>query len=64
VPADRVAVLRAAFLKAMADPELLADANKARLEILPASGGEVQKLVAELYATPAPVVEKASEMLK
>jgi tripartite-type tricarboxylate transporter receptor subunit TctC len=64
VPPDRVEVLRAAFLKAMADPELLADATKARLEILPVSGGEVQKLVAELYATPAPVVEKASEMLK
>jgi hypothetical protein len=27
------------------------------------SGGEAQKLVSELYATPAPVVEKASEML-
>ena len=64
VPPDRVEVLRAAFLKAMADPEFLADATKARLEILPVSGGEVQKLVAELYATPAPVVEKASEMLK
>ncbi len=64
VPPDRVEALRAAFLKAMADPELLADAAKARLEIFPASGGEVEKLVAELYATPGPVVEKASEMLK
>ncbi len=64
VPQDRVEALRTAFLKAMADPELLADAQKARLEILPVSGSEVQKLVAELYATPAPVVEKASEMLK
>jgi tripartite-type tricarboxylate transporter receptor subunit TctC len=64
VPQDRVEALRTAFLKAMVDPDLLADARKARLEILPTSGGEVQKLVAELYATPAPVVEKASEMLK
>ena len=64
MPPDRVEALRAAFLKAMADPELLADAAKARLEIFPASGGEVEKLVAELYATPGPVVEKASEMLK
>ena len=63
MPTDRVEVLRAAFLKAMGDPELLADAKKARLEILPVSGGEVQ-FVAELYATPAPVVGKASEMLK
>jgi tripartite-type tricarboxylate transporter receptor subunit TctC len=64
VPPDRVEVLRTAFLKAMADPELLADATKAKLEILPASGAEVEKLVTELYATPAPVVEKAAEMLK
>lgn len=64
VPPDRVEVLRTAFMKAMADPELLADAAKARLEILPVSGGELQKLVAELYATPAPVVEKATQMLK
>ncbi len=64
VPKDRVEVLRTAFLKAMADPELLAGAHKARLEILPVSGGEAQRLVAELHATPAPVVEKTSEMLK
>jgi tripartite-type tricarboxylate transporter receptor subunit TctC len=64
VPADRVEALRAAFMKAMADPELLAEAAKARLEILPVSGGDVQRLVAELYATPAPIVEKAAEMLK
>jgi tripartite-type tricarboxylate transporter receptor subunit TctC len=64
VPQDRVDALRSAFLQAMTDPELLADARKARLEILPASGAEVQKLVAELYATPAPVVGKAVDMLK
>jgi len=64
VPQDRAEALRTAFLKTMADPELLADAQKARLEILPVSGAEVEKLVAELYATPASVVEKASEMLK
>jgi tripartite-type tricarboxylate transporter receptor subunit TctC len=64
VPQDRVDALRSAFLQAMTDPELLADARKARLEILPASGAEVQKLVAELYATPASVVGKAMDMLK
>jgi tripartite-type tricarboxylate transporter receptor subunit TctC len=64
VPQDRVDALRSAFLQAMADPDLLADAKKARLEILPASGAEVQKLVAELYATPASVVGKAVDMLK
>ena len=64
VPRDRVEVLRAAFLKAMADPKLLADARKARLEIMPVAGDEVQKLVADLYGTPAPVVRKVVDMLK
>ena len=64
VPRDRVEVLRTAFLKAMADPELLADARKARLEIMPVAGDDVQKLVADLYGTPAPVVRKVVDMLK
>lgn len=64
VPQDRVNALRAAFMQAMADPELRADAVKARLEIMPVAGDEVQKLVAELYATPAPVVRKVVDMLK
>jgi tripartite-type tricarboxylate transporter receptor subunit TctC len=64
VPQDRIAALRAAFLRAMADPELLADARKARLEILPLSGDDAQRLVTELYATPAAIVEKTAEMLK
>ena len=64
VPRDRAEILRAAFLKAMADPELQADARKARLEIMPVDGDEVQKLVSELYATPSPVVRKVVDMLK
>src|SRR5688572_5204708 len=64
VPLDRIEILRAAFLKAMADPELLAEARKARLEIMPVPGDEVQRLIAELYATPAPVVRKVVDMLK
>jgi tripartite-type tricarboxylate transporter receptor subunit TctC len=64
VPQDRAAVLRSAFLKAMADPALLAEATKARLEIMPMSGREVQRLVTELHATPAVVVHQIVDMLK
>jgi tripartite-type tricarboxylate transporter receptor subunit TctC len=64
VPKDRIEAMRAALLKAMVDPELLADARKARLEIIPMAGQEVQALVAELYATPSAVVQTAAEMLK
>ena len=64
VPDDRVAALRQAFLDTMKDKEFLADTEKATLEINPKSGQDIQKLVAELYATPASVVTRAIEMIK
>ncbi|HYA07798.1 MAG TPA: hypothetical protein VEF90_18065 [Xanthobacteraceae bacterium] len=59
VRADRVAALRQAFLDTMTDKEFVADAANSQLEIDPVSGEEVQKLVAEIYATPADVIAKA-----
>jgi tripartite-type tricarboxylate transporter receptor subunit TctC len=64
VPADRVAALRQAFMDTMKDKAFLADAEKAQLEITPVSGDAVQKLVAEIYQTPAEIVKKAAEILK
>jgi tripartite-type tricarboxylate transporter receptor subunit TctC len=46
-PADRAAALEAAFAKAFADKELIADAEKGRLEIDPIFGEEIHKLVVE-----------------
>ena len=46
-PPDRAAALEAAFAKAFADKELLADAEKGRLEIDPFFGEEIHKLVDE-----------------
>jgi tripartite-type tricarboxylate transporter receptor subunit TctC len=57
VPADRVAALRDAFMQALKDPELLADAKKMRVSINPQSGEDVQALIAKLYATPKHIVE-------
>ena len=48
VPADRLAVLRTAFDKAMKDPRLLAQAKKMRLGVRPMAGADVQKLVAKV----------------
>src|SRR3990170_2210692 len=47
VPADRAAALEGAFAKAFADKELLAEAQKGRLEIGPLSAGEIDKLIRE-----------------
>lgn len=52
VPADRVAALRQAFADTLKDPEFLADATKAKLELNPLTGEEVQKLIGDLFAMP------------
>jgi len=59
LPADRVAVLRTAFMDTMTDKDFLAEADKLQLEINPVSGADVEKLVKEVYATPPDVVAQA-----
>ncbi|HEY1544688.1 MAG TPA: hypothetical protein VGG01_20000 [Xanthobacteraceae bacterium] len=64
IPADRLAALRLAFMQTLADKYFVAEAAQARLEIGAVSGEEVQKLVKELYATPADVAKQAATALK
>ena len=63
VPADRVAALRKAFVLALNDQTLRAEADKMQLDVDPMSGDELQKLVADLYDTPARLVERARQAL-
>ena len=63
IPADRADALRKAFMETMADPDFLADAEKAQLEITPVNGAHLQQLVTEVYATPPEVAKKAAEIL-
>ncbi len=46
VPAERVALLRKAFMETMKDKDFLADAAKGNFEIRPVAGEDIQKLVA------------------
>ena len=64
VPAERVAALRQAFMTAMRDPELLAEAGRIGLVIDPISGEELQALAEKIFATPATVVEQAKQALE
>jgi tripartite-type tricarboxylate transporter receptor subunit TctC len=64
LPADRVAVLRNAFMATEQDKDFLADADKAQLEINPVSGEDIQKLVQEVYQTPAALAQTVADMLK
>jgi hypothetical protein len=45
----------------MKDPQFLAEAAKMQAEIVPTSGEEVQRIVAELYATPRPAIERVKK---
>ncbi len=64
VPADRLAALRTAFMRTMKDPQFLADAEKAKLEITPVAGDEIEALVRDVYRTPSDIVGKAAAMIK
>ncbi len=58
VPAERVTALRKAFLDAMRDKDLLAEAQRIRLAIDPIPGEELQTLAEKTFATPRALVEK------
>jgi tripartite-type tricarboxylate transporter receptor subunit TctC len=59
VPADRLAVLRTAFDKVVKDPDFLKDAERAKAQIDPTPGVEVQKIVESLLRTPKDLIEKS-----
>ena len=62
-PPARVELLREAFMRALADPDLVADATKLKLEVNPVSGEELRALARRIYATPPDVVRRATEAL-
>ena len=56
LPANRTAMLRAAFDATMKDPDYLAEAGRRGLEVNPMPGAAMQALVQDLYDTPADVI--------
>jgi len=63
VPADRVAVLREAFIQTLQDKELLAAAETMKLDITPVSGADLQRQIEQLYSMPPEIVELAKKAL-
>jgi tripartite-type tricarboxylate transporter receptor subunit TctC len=64
IPPERADILRDAFMSTMKDPQFLADAEKAKLEITPVSGADIEKLVKEVYGTPKETTAKAAAMIR
>ena len=63
-PKDRVIILRKALADTYKDPEFLADAKKARLDMAPLSGEELEKIVERTYNLDKALVAKLKEILK
>ena len=62
IPADRLAMLREAFDKAAADPELVAEAQRTQLYVNPMTGAASQAMIERLYATPPAILERIRAM--
>ena len=62
-PADRTKLLREAFMKSMADAELLKEAKKSRLEITPVPGEELAKIARVVIDQPQEVKDRIKKIL-
>ncbi|MDB5641041.1 MAG: tripartite tricarboxylate transporter family receptor [Hyphomicrobiales bacterium] len=63
VPADRITALRRAFDAVMKDPQFLAEADKAKMDISPTTGEEAQKIADSIVNAPKDVVERSKALL-
>lgn len=63
-PKDRVEILRKAFMDTMKDPEFLAEAKKARLDINPLDGAELEANVREVFNLDPNLIPRVREILK
>lgn len=63
-PGDRIRLLRNAFMDTMKDPEFLAHARRAKLDLDPIDGLEIQKQVKELLSLEPVLVKTMKEILK
>ena len=63
VPADRVAAMRKAFLDMTKDKEFLGEAEKLALDVEPATGEDIQKIIAKIAATPQDIADKLTKAI-
>ena len=64
VPAERLAALRTAFDRMLADPEFLAEADKVQMDISGSSGLEAQKVAESMLAMPPKIVQRAKLLIE
>jgi tripartite-type tricarboxylate transporter receptor subunit TctC len=62
-PADRIKILREAYVKTLNDPEALAEAKKSRMDVDLTSGEELESLVKEIFDSSPEVLERVKKIL-
>ena len=64
LPAERLKMLRDAFNATMKDADFIAETKKSKLELEPEDGEQLAALIAKIYATPKPIVDKIANLIK
>jgi tripartite-type tricarboxylate transporter receptor subunit TctC len=64
LPPERLKMLRAAFDATMKDPEFVEDVRHNKFELEPEDGTHLAALIDKIYATPKPIVERVSNLIK
>ena len=62
-PPERVKIFREAYAKALKDPELLLETAKARMDVDPTPGEELEELIKKVMDQPKDVVDRVKKML-
>jgi tripartite-type tricarboxylate transporter receptor subunit TctC len=63
VPSERVALMRQAFAAVAKDAQMLAEAEKAKIDMTYLAPAHLEELVAELYRTPPEMIETVKKLV-
>jgi len=63
IPAERLKILREAFVKTMADPGFFGEAKRRNLEVKPSTGEELEKIAKEVMGQPPQVIERMKKLI-
>jgi tripartite-type tricarboxylate transporter receptor subunit TctC len=64
LPPQRLKMLRDAFGATMKDPEFVADVKRNKFDLEPVDGDQLAALINKIYATPKPIIERVSNLIK
>ncbi len=64
IPTDRKQALRDAFDRTMEDAEFRTEAQRARMDVNPMPGAQMEAFLRDLYATPKELVQKAAQAIR